>query len=137
MDNLKEMDLTDSIISKANSGIPIIGICLGMQLLFDYSEEGGKKEGLKLIQGKVLRLKNFKHHIGWNRIKFEKNISKLQCFNNKFFYFINSYSVSVNQKKVLSITDTFNEEDFIVSSVKSKNLVGLQFHPESQKRPQF
>lgn len=115
-----------------------MGICLGMQLLMDRSEEFGLHDGLKLISGDVLKLKNTKDfpvpHIGWTQIKINnyKDIN-LTFLNNikdlSFFYFIHSFQVQIkNTNNILSYTE-YGENKFC-SMVGHENIFGTQFHPE-------
>tara|TARA_B100002019_G_scaffold292823_1_gene317292 strand:- start:1848 stop:2480 length:633 start_codon:yes stop_codon:yes gene_type:complete len=136
MNNLRKFELV-SILKELNK--PLLGICLGMQLLFDESEEFTQTEGLGLIKGKVIKLpspksKNLKlPNIGWRKIlKSEKNwkgtiLENLSEESN--MYFVHSYAASPkNNSNILSLTE-FGEMKFC-SSVKHKNVYGCQFHPE-------
>jgi len=133
MDILKEYDLVSTISEFALSGKPLLGICLGMQLLFDESEEFGMTKGLGLIEGRVRKLQNVHKlpHIGWSRlyknIKSEKTI--LDGLNDKAeFYFIHTYAVGTDDAYILSSSKYDNAE--FCSSVKKDNIYGCQFHPE-------
>lgn len=109
----------------------LIGICLGMQLFFDESEETTRTKGLQLIEGKVYKLKNLPKvnfpNIGWNKIKVLKK--NLKFFNNKYFYFVHGYHCVPKKKEI--ITSNFNYGDYkICASFQKENLIGIQFHPE-------
>tara|TARA_B110000208_G_scaffold188178_1_gene247375 strand:+ start:208 stop:771 length:564 start_codon:yes stop_codon:yes gene_type:complete len=109
----------------------IIGICVGMQALVEFGNEGGLHQGLGLIPGTVDHLELIVSqcervpHVGWNEVIFEQG--PLQDFSG-YYYFTHSYSVKLNVvKNVLAVTN--HGVDF-VSAIKSKNILGLQFHPE-------
>lgn len=127
MMRLKERALIDPIIEFANSGKPMIGICLGMQLLGSFSEEGNV-EGLNLIPGKV---RKFTHdlrspHMGWNLVDFV-NI-ELPPEHIPRYYFVHSYYFEPTQKKhILGRTDYGLN---FASAIQLENIYGLQFHPE-------
>jgi len=112
----------------------ILGICLGMQILFQEGEEGSKIEGLGLLKGKTLDLKKkiknaILPHIGWNSIKIIKRKNFfLNVTDNTDFYFAHNYAVYPKYKSIIS-SITHYEID-IVSSVNYKNIYGVQFHPE-------
>ncbi|MDH5811820.1 MAG: imidazole glycerol phosphate synthase subunit HisH [Candidatus Methanomethylicaceae archaeon] len=109
---------------------PMLGVCLGMQLLFERSYEGGEYEGLGLIRGEVVRLPNSVKvpHMGWNEIVVMKNSPLLKDLNSKaYFYFVHSYYCRTDEDVVLATTDYGVE---IPAIVEKKNLVGTQFHPE-------
>ncbi len=140
MHNLKSHDLIDCIYQFSESGKPILGICLGMQILMEKSEEFGNHAGLGLIRGEVrkLPLKSTNQHrlphISWNNIYNKDNHN---WFNSIFsgvnshdkVYFLHSFAVEPNdEKNILSLT-TYGNCEF-VSSVKCNNIYGYQFHPE-------
>ena len=124
--------LHELILDKAlNQKIPFLGICLGMQLLLDSSEEGTLK-GLGLINGKAFKFqknKNFKiPHMGWNYINILKKNDLIQENEYLKFYFVHSYYVMVEDaKNVIGKTQYINEFDSII---QYKNIFGIQFHPE-------
>ncbi len=140
MEKIRRMKLDDVIFNYINTGKPVMGICLGMQLFFESSEEFGKSEGLAFIKGKV---KNFQFQkidglkfpstqIGWNNIFFDDLENKLNIFhgieNGALMYFANSYYVEFNQK----FSNFYSEYGKIkfCSSYIDKNLYLFQFHPE-------
>lgn len=118
------------ILNHFHNGGKIIGICLGMQLLFDYGYEGGGSTGLSLIKGEVKRInqivKNERPIFGWKKISHLND--KLKEFD-KPMYFVHSYEVNCEDKSNIEST-YLHEGKKIVSSVKSKNVYGFQFHPE-------
>jgi len=116
---------------------PILGICLGMQLLCNFGEEGGKTNGLGLIPGKIEKLKlgnNFSvPHIGWNRVlQKKKNVLFDKIPNNTFFYFIHSYHFTTDLMKN-TIGTTVYDKNFI-SAINLKNIYGIQPHPEKSQK---
>jgi glutamine amidotransferase len=133
MDYLKKTSLDKKIEEFNFKKKPIIGICLGMQLLFQKSNEFSKCKGLSLLNGEVVKISNKKlrvPNIGWNKIKL---IKKSQIIKNNldksFFYFVHSYHCKPkNSKNILSLSN-INKFNFC-SSVQKDNLLGMQFHPE-------
>ena len=132
---LKEQELDKAIVNAAKRGVPILGICLGMQILYEYSEEG-MSEGLGLMKGRVVKkipsnIDRFKvPNVGWLSVENKKASSLFQNINNEdsIFYFANSYAVkSGNQSDVIS---TYNFDDEYVASSEKENIYGTQFHPE-------
>lgn len=117
------------LISKLNSGLPCLGICLGMQLFFMESEEGMMK-GLNLLKGKVVRLPdNVKvPQMGWNNLKIVKESRLLEGIdNNSWVYFVHSYYPDVNEDCIVAYTDYGVR---FASVVEKGNIFGTQFHPE-------
>lgn len=123
MQVLKEKNLI-SVINNLNQ--PVLGICIGMQILFEYSAEGNT-ECLGLIEGNVKRFDEAKNlkvpQMGWNKVIFTE--TKLQKFNS-YYYFANSY-YSVVQKYTTATSDYGNK---FSSVVEKNNFLGCQFHPE-------
>ncbi|MBS3781146.1 MAG: imidazole glycerol phosphate synthase subunit HisH [Candidatus Thermoplasmatota archaeon] len=111
---------------------PFLGICLGMQVLFGYNEEGGDK-GLDILEGEVKRLKNnLSPHIGWNTVRFTSEDPLFKGIGDgSFFYFAHSYYVETKmpvegETRLRSSCETFQ----IPAVIKSSNIYGTQFHPE-------
>ncbi len=111
----------------------VLGICLGMQLFFESSEEFGFTKGLGILEGKVKKFEintDRIPHIGWNKIKFkEKNKIFDKELNNKNFYFVHSYYCKPSNKNSILSSTKYNEVDFC-SSILEKNILATQFHPE-------
>ena len=133
MMNLKKTELVPSIIEWVNNGRPLLGICLGLQLLFETSDEGSAK-GLGVIKGHIRRLPQEKNertpHIGWSPIHITNHCPFLDKSTNlNWMYFVHSYSaIPVEKKKTVAKTK-FGRTDFS-SIVWHKNTGACQFHPE-------
>ena len=130
---LKISGLDTTVKKFAASGKPLLGICLGMQLLFDRSFEGGEHEGLKLLRGEVVNLSTVAQglkipQIGWNSLSF-KNKSPLFKYvsEGEWVYFVHSYH-AVNCKESLVATCGYGKE--VTAAVAKGNIYGTQFHPE-------
>jgi imidazole glycerol-phosphate synthase subunit HisH len=116
--------------------IPIIGICLGMQLLADKGYEFNEIDGLGLISGNVKKMLNDKDyplpHIGWNEVKFCKNSKILNNLKEKSdFYFIHSYSLQDYNPDDILLKSNYNQE--IIAAIEKDNIFGFQFHPEKSQ----
>ncbi len=130
MENLKARNMDQIIVAQAKKGIPILGICLGMQLLLSSSEEGNV-ECLGLIKGSVKKFnKDLKiPQIGWNQVKNKNNSALLkEIKNNSYFYFVNSYYCEPQNKKITKGITDYGEK--FCSVFEDNNLYGVQFHPE-------
>ncbi|MFC1562498.1 imidazole glycerol phosphate synthase subunit HisH [candidate division KSB1 bacterium] len=132
---LEKLKLKDHIIEMAKKGVPILGICLGKQLLMEESEEGGTYKGLALIPGKVVKFSEGKKvpHIGWNQIEIEREVPILKNIpEDSFFYFVHSYyALPDSDEYVISVTD-YNGK--FPSIIGNKNIFGIQFHPEKSQK---
>ncbi len=131
---LKETALYDVILEEAGKGKPILGICLGMQMLFDKSYENGEYDGLGLIKGKIRPIsdvipKDLKiPQIGWNLLKFENSKHSLFKYINEgdYVYFVHSY-YGADCDSVIAYTEYGAP---ITAAVAKNNVMGCQFHPE-------
>ena len=142
MKRLREKKLDKTIYDCHEKKKSILGICLGMQLLFSESHEVTKTKGLNLIKGDVVKFsqKNNSNNtttfnVGWNKIytkKFEENKSYVSEFDNMEMYFIHSYYVIPKLDNVCTSTSKFFSKEF-VSSIKKDNIQGIQFHPEKSR----
>lgn len=139
MDELRKRNLIDPIKTSIKKGKPFLGICLGLQLLFSESEEGGKIKGLDIIKGKVKRFKEKSGlkipHMGWNQIR-TKSIKPRTTIldgvkNGSYMYFVHSYYAAPKDKKVI-LCETDYGENF-TSGVCKDNVYGFQFHPEKSQ----
>ncbi len=131
---LRATGLDKVIINAANKGTPLMGICLGMQLLFERSFEFGCYDGLGLIKGSVIQMENKIEkglkipHIGWNSLTFKQNSPLLK--NTKegdFVYFVHSFFVDGENESAVAVTDYGAS---ITACVGQGNIMGCQFHPE-------
>lgn len=136
MDTIEKLSLDTVIKEEVNKNKPLLGICLGMQLLFENGFEGVERKGLGLLKGSIVRMKDDKEnnikipHIGWNNLIYNRND---ELFNNieegKFVYYVHSY-----------FAQNYNDEDLVAYSeygenkipgvVRCNNIMGAQFHPE-------
>ena len=137
--NLEKYGLKETLISEAKKGKPFLGICLGMQMLFEKSYEYGEYEGLGLINGTVEEIKKYIPensdlkipHMGWNSLaindgfkddKILKNID-----NNEYVYYVHSYFAKTDTKNIVTYSEYGTK---IPGIVKNENVYGMQFHPE-------
>lgn len=131
---LSDSGLGEVLINEAEKGKPIMGICLGMQLLFDKSFEYGEHKGLGLIHGNIRPIadvipKDFKiPHIGWNALSFKKESPINKYINNgDFVYFVHSFYAADCDEFTVA---TAEYGASLTATVQNKNVFGCQFHPE-------
>lgn len=131
MANLEKRGLVEVIKEEVAAGKPLLGICLGLDLIFEESDEHGLHQGLGLLPGRVeLLTTDLKiPHIGWNRIRIEKESPLLKGIpDGSFFYFVHSYIVVPRREAdILSTTDYGCR---FVSAVEHEKVSAFQFHPE-------
>ena len=141
MNLLEKQNLINQINEYSFKGHKLLGICLGMQLLFHTSEESQGSEGLKLISGVVKKLpllnKNLKlPNINWKKIKIQSDknnkITKKINLDNDEFYFLHSYFCKCENTSNVVAYSSFGESDFC-SIVQKNNIFGFQFHPEKSR----
>ncbi|MBM3708777.1 MAG: imidazole glycerol phosphate synthase subunit HisH [Actinobacteria bacterium] len=132
---LNDTGLGEAFCEAVNMGKPCIGICLGLQLLFSESEEGGLHKGLGIIKGKVVRFTNQLKvpHIGWNQLNIEqKEIPILRDISDgTYVYFVHSYYVIPDDANAIATTTDYGIE--FTSMIAKGNLFGTQFHPEKSQ----
>jgi len=137
MDGMKKLNMIEAVKEVSKRGDPLLGICVGMQALFDYSEEKGHNPGLSLIPGKVLRFPDFQNrkvpHTGWNQLWQKKHDKFTRSINDgSYAYFNHSYFCEPqNKENVILYTDY--GIDFC-SAVNHENIYGVQFHPEKSQQ---
>ena len=132
---LKERELDKAVHAFAKTGKPLLGICLGMQLLFESSEEFGQSEGLGLIEGSVVRFDSRKFsqhlkipHMGWNELHVHQNTPLFKGMPSSFYlYFVHSFHVQCPEEFIIGKT-TYGYE--FASAVQKNNVYGFQPHPE-------
>jgi glutamine amidotransferase len=135
MKKLRDTKIILSIEQALNKNKNFLGICLGMQLLFEESEEFGVTKGIGFFSGKVENFNKYnvekQTFIGWNRVKFEKKKMLIQEKNlqNSAFYFVHSFFVKCKNKEI-EIGTSLNGKLNFSSIVKKDNVIAFQFHPE-------
>jgi len=135
MEHLRERNMVDAIKAFAQSGKPMLGICLGMQLLFESSEEFGNHKGLGLIKGDVVKFDTAKFeeplkvpHMGWNRMFTKEHPLFENLDDEHYLYFVHTYHVECRDEADI-IGETFYGYKF-TSAVAHNNIMGIQPHPE-------
>ncbi|MBF0489866.1 MAG: imidazole glycerol phosphate synthase subunit HisH [Candidatus Omnitrophica bacterium] len=135
MQKLKDLGLVDAIHKTVKSGKPFLGICLGLQLLFDKSSEGGHSDGLRILEGTVERFTQLKvPHMGWNQLQVQpagKDIYK-DIPDGENVYFCHSYFIQPKDKGIVASTTNYGVD--FVSSIVKDNIWGVQFHPEKSQQ---
>lgn len=131
MENMKKSNLDKAIKLAAVEGKPILGICLGMQLLFEESEEVRKCEGFGLLKGTIKKIEGAVKvpHMGWNSLKFHKPCALLEGVKEGgYVYFVHSYYAEIKEDGILNAYSVY--EKTIPAVVSKENIFGIQFHPE-------
>lgn len=133
MEHLNSCGMKEAIYSFAKSGKPMLGICLGMQLLFESSQEFGHSEGLGLIDGKIIKFDKSKMHedikiphMGWNKI-INNNSKLFEGLKDPYLYFVHSFHVQTSEKNIIGHTEYGYK---FASAVNKDNIYGFQPHPE-------
>ena len=134
MENLERYELIDVLNQKViHEKTPILGICLGMQLMTEYSEEGNCK-GLGWIKAKTEKFVSFEKsglkvpHMGWNEVSFKNNHFLSKELTDPRFYFVHSYRVMCESADSVLCTTNYGGE--FHSGIQHENILGVQFHPE-------
>lgn len=131
MENLKKYDLIDILNDRKKNNIPILGICLGMQILFEKGFEVKKIDGLAYLKGNVNLIQTSQKlpHMGWNQLVFNKNDNILKYISElDDVYFVHSYMADFNSDEVVCYTEYGDVQ--IPAIVRKDNVIGCQFHPE-------
>lgn len=134
MDNLNNLGLSNVINEKVNSGTPLLGICLGMQMIFKKGYENGICEGLGFIDGEVKLLEPKEKvkipHIGWNKLEYNKKNNLINGLDeNSFVYYVHSYAVTnIKDENLIGFSNYGGIK--VPSMVFNGNVYGTQFHPE-------
>jgi glutamine amidotransferase len=135
MENLRRSGLERAILDAVGSGKPLLGLCLGLQLLFDESEEFGRHDGLRLIPGKVRKFQGAAlrvPHVGWNQVESVRQDPLLDGIpDGSYFYFVHSYYVEPG-----GAADVLCRTEYglpFCSVARRGNIWGAQFHPEKSQ----
>lgn len=133
MQNLEQRGLSDGLRQRYSQGLPILGICLGMQLLFSFSEEDGGVEGLNFIDGRVRQTSVSSggpvSRVGWDSVRF-----KTESSLSGEYFFAHAYEVVPADERVIAAVASRDNRNDIVAAVAFENLVGMQFHPEKSSK---
>ncbi len=134
MDGLKARGFDQLVLESAAAGKPIIGLCVGLQMMFEEGHEFGVHRGLGLMPGRVVKFPDKLRvpHIGWNQVEFKKDHPIFSGLPSQtFFYFVHSYYVEANdESNVLGVTDYGMR---YASICGRDNIIGVQFHPEKSQ----
>ena len=134
MESLENAGMVDVVKKTAGSAKPFLGICLGMQLLFDYSQEGGEKvPGLGILKGSIkqfpLDMDLKVPHMGWNSLKVKNNCAFFRGLPEKpYVYFVHSYYLNAWDRDVVAATASYGMD--FDAAVAEGNILATQFHPE-------
>ncbi|MEI8176431.1 MAG: imidazole glycerol phosphate synthase subunit HisH [Candidatus Omnitrophota bacterium] len=136
MKRLKELELLGPLALNIRAGKPYLGLCLGMQILFDRSAEGGATKGLGIIPGSVVRFKESKlkvPQIGWNRLSIRATACPLLkgIPDGSWMYFVHSFYVAPKSRAVIATTTDYGRD--FASMIWSGNIYATQFHPEKSQ----
>ncbi len=133
---LRNRNLIRPVLAAIDSGKPFLGICLGLQLLFDVSYENGRHEGLGVLRGEVVRFDLPRGysvpHMGWNQVDFQRCPPVLEGMAaGTYFYFVHSYYVVPEDASVVATTTDYGSP--FCSMIRRDNLFASQFHPEKSQ----
>ena len=137
MERLHQYRLVDVIKEIVKKGIPFLGICLGLQLMFESSEESPGIEGLGLLPGKILKIPETPGmkvpHMGWNSLKVRPDSRLFQGIpDGSYVYFVHSYYLKAEEEDIVAATTEYGIH--IHGAVEKKNLFACQFHPEKSSQ---
>ena len=133
MENLHRYELVPVIQDMINEGKPFLGICLGLQLLFESSEESPGVEGLGILKGKILKIPSSPGlkipHMGWNSLQLQNNGRLFRNIpQDTYVYFVHSYYLQAREPEIVKAVTEYSTE--IHASVEKDNVFACQFHPE-------
>ena len=133
MNNLDHFNLVDTIKKVAEKDTPFLGICLGLQLLFEKSDETPGAEGLGILKGEILRIPPKEGlkipHMGWNSLNIKPQARLFDGIaNNSYVYFVHSYYLKAEDENIVAASTEYSTH--IHASVESGNIFACQFHPE-------
>ena len=142
MENLRQRGLEEAVSQFIGSGRPMLGLCIGMQILMESSTEFGEYVGLKHIEGGVEKIPTYNNdgdrvkvpHIGWAEVRPIRDfrdgpLSELQCKEDSYFYFVHSFMCKPKNPDHVLATTTYRGLN-ITAAIGRENIIGLQFHPE-------
>ncbi len=136
MAQMHKQELVEPLLRALASGIPYLGICVGMQILFDVGEEMGEHAGLGVMPGRVVRFPRFPDrkvpHMGWNRLEIKRNSGLLQRLDEQAYtYFVHSYYCApANNCSIVAEVDYGIK---FAAAIQEDNVFGVQFHPEKSQ----
>lgn len=133
MNKLQQYHLVDTIHHVIEKGTPFLGICLGMQLLFERSDESEGVKGLGILKGEILRIPDSQDikvpHIGWNALSFPNNGRLFKGIPaGSYVYFVHSYYLKAEEERIVTAATEYGAH--IHASVEKNNVFACQFHPE-------
>ena len=133
MNNLKKYGLDEVIHQVVEKGTPFLGICLGLQLLFERSDESPEAVGLGILKGEILRIPDAEGlkipHMGWNSLHLQNNGRLFKDLKeNDYVYFVHSYYLKAEDEEIVKATTNYSVN--IHASVEKDNVFACQFHPE-------
>ena len=134
MENLEKSGLIDTIKTSINNGVDFLGICLGMQVLFEGSDEAPGVQGLGYFKGQVKYLKTSHKipHMGWNKLYVKNESPLLSEAEGEFVYFVHSFHCEPEDKSIITSVCDYGME--VTASVGKGNVHAFQFHPEKSSR---
>lgn len=137
MERLHQYGLVDVIKEVAKKGTPFLGICLGLQLMFESSEESPEVEGLGLLPGKILKIPEAPGlkvpHMGWNSLKIRPDSRLFQGIpDSSYVYFVHSYYLKAGSEDIVAATTEYGTH--IHAAVEKGNIFACQFHPEKSSQ---
>lgn len=130
MEHLKKRGLTDTVRQAADGTRPFLGVCLGLHLLFEGSEESPGVEGLGVFKGNVVKIPDCGlkiPHMGWNNTELAKQ-SRILSGDNPFVYFVHSYYINPDDKDIISAYTEYGNK--LAVAIEKGNVFAVQFHPE-------
>ncbi|MGN0335206.1 MAG: imidazole glycerol phosphate synthase subunit HisH [Lachnospiraceae bacterium] len=133
MENLRKYGMDQVIYEAVERGIPFLGICLGLQLLFEYSDESDGVPGLGILKGQILRIPENDEmkipHMGWNSLHLQNDGRLFQNIpEDSYVYFVHSYYLKAEDESIVKATTEYGT--CIHASVEKENVFACQFHPE-------
>ncbi|MFH1478180.1 MAG: imidazole glycerol phosphate synthase subunit HisH [Candidatus Omnitrophota bacterium] len=138
MEELRKRNLVDTILKTIKNNVPFLGICLGLQLLFSESEEGGTPFGLDVFKGKVRLFKDIGDlkipHMGWNSLDIAEKDNKIlkNVKSGSYMYFVHSYYVEPEDKSIILCSTDYGKP--FTSGIHKDNVYAFQFHPEKSQK---